>query len=100
LRFVEGELVLRLQHAPDDALLTILNRDFADIVAKGEIEAIGVTKVEAADHDFPELARIRFRFNRKGWARLLMMIDALNLPYLGEGRLPPSPAPPSATGFG
>lgn len=100
LRFVEGELVLRVRHEPDEALLTILNRDFADVVAKGEIEAIGVTKVEAADNDFPELARLRFRFNRKGWARLRMMIDVLNRPYRDvEGGSPPSSAPLGEAGF-
>jgi hypothetical protein len=39
------------------------------------------TKVETDDGDFPELERIRFRFDRRGWARLRLLIDALNDPY-------------------
>jgi uncharacterized protein (TIGR00730 family) len=85
-RFVEGELVMRMQHAPDGARLAALNTDFADIVARGEIEVIGPTKVESADGDFPELDRIKFRFDRRHWARLRLLIDALNEPY----RAPPA----------
>jgi uncharacterized protein (TIGR00730 family) len=81
LRFVEGELVLRMHHAPDAGQLAILNRDFADIVARGKIEVIGPTKVESDDGDFPDLDRIRFRFDRRGWARLRVLIDAINEPY-------------------
>jgi uncharacterized protein (TIGR00730 family) len=81
LRFVEGELVLRMQHAPDPERLAALNRDFADIVRHGTIEVIEPTKVETDDGDFPELERIRLRFDRRGWARLRLLIDALNDPY-------------------
>src|SRR5262245_16043103 len=49
LRFVEGELVLRMHHAPDPERLAGLNTEFADIVARGEIEVIGPTKVETDD---------------------------------------------------
>jgi uncharacterized protein (TIGR00730 family) len=81
LRFVEGELVLRMQHAPDPGRLTALNRDFADIVARGEMEVIEATKVETEDGDFPELERVRFRFDRRSWSRLRQLIDALNDPF-------------------
>jgi uncharacterized protein (TIGR00730 family) len=81
LRFVEGELVLRMLHAPDPERLAALNTEFDDIVARGEMEVIGPTKVEADDGDFPALERIRFRFDRRGWARLRLLIDALNEPY-------------------
>ena len=81
LRFVEGELVLRMRHAPDAAQLAALNAEFADIVVRGEIRTIGPTPVELADKDFPELARVTFRFNRRSWSRLRLLIDALNAPY-------------------
>ena len=70
MRFVEGNLVLRVQHAPDDEQLEALNEVFADIVVKGRIERSGPTKVEVADRDFAELDRVTFRFDRRNWARL------------------------------
>ena len=77
-RYVDGNLVLRLQHEPDAALLERLNTDFADIVVRGNIERIDTTKIEIAENDFPDLPRVRFRFDRHGYARLRAMIDAIN----------------------
>jgi uncharacterized protein (TIGR00730 family) len=77
-RFVKGRLVLRMRTAPTPADLLALNRDFADIVVRGEIEAIDATPEEIADDDHVDLARIAFRFDRHGWARLRMLIDRLN----------------------
>ncbi len=77
-RFVKGRLVLRLQRAPSPDELAALNRDFADIVVRGEIEVIPATADEIADDDHVDLARIALRFDRYGWARLRMMIDRLN----------------------
>lgn len=78
LRFVEGTLVLRMLHAPDGAELGGLNRDFADIVVRGEIEKIGPTPAEITDDDHVELERIAFRFDRKNWARIRELINRLN----------------------
>jgi uncharacterized protein (TIGR00730 family) len=77
-RFVKGKLVLRLQHAPTARELQALNAEFADIVVRGEIEAIEATPDEIADDDHVDLARIAFRFDRHGWSRLRMLIDVLN----------------------
>jgi uncharacterized protein (TIGR00730 family) len=77
-RFVKGRLVLRMRTAPSDTELATLNRDFADIVTRGEIEVIAATAEEIADDDHVDLARLAFRFDRHGWARLRMLIDRLN----------------------
>ena len=77
-RFVDGRLVLRMRHAPSPDELAALNRDFADIVVRGEIEVIDATPDEIADDDHVDLARVAFRFDRHGWARLRMLIDRLN----------------------
>jgi hypothetical protein len=77
-RFVKGRLVLRMLTAPTAAALEALNRDFADIVVRGRIEVIGATPEELADDDYVDLARLAFRFDRHGWARLRMLIDRLN----------------------
>jgi hypothetical protein len=79
LRFVKGQLVLRVQRAPSGEELDALNRDFADIIATGEIEVIGATPDEVDDDDHVDLARVAFRFNRHGSSRLRMLIDRLNL---------------------
>lgn len=77
-RAVGQRLVLRLNRAPSDDELATLTADFADIIESGEIERIDATSSEIADDDHVELDRIAFRFNRHGYARLRLMIDALN----------------------
>jgi uncharacterized protein (TIGR00730 family) len=77
-RFVDGRLVLRMRHAPDDAGLDALNTEFADIVARGRIERMETTPAELADGDHADLERLGFRFDRHGWARLRVLIDHLN----------------------
>ena len=78
LRFVEGILVLRMQRVPSPEELAAWNREFADIVNQGELRAIDATPAELADDDHVELARVAFRFNRRGWSRLRMLIDRVN----------------------
>lgn len=77
-RFVKGRLVLRMRQAPTAEELQVLNRDFVDIVVRGDIEVIDATGDEIADDDHVDLARLAFRFDRHGWARLRMLIDRLN----------------------
>lgn len=77
-RFVQGRLVLRMLHAPDGAGLAALNSEFADIVARGAIERVEISRAEISDDDHPELERIAFRFDRHGWSRLRVLIDRLN----------------------
>jgi uncharacterized protein (TIGR00730 family) len=78
LRFVQGVLVLRLLHAPTAAAVAALQEEFADIIARGGIDVIEATPAEVADDDHVDLARVAFRFNRRGWSRLRAMIDRLN----------------------
>ncbi|HEX7522321.1 MAG TPA: TIGR00730 family Rossman fold protein [Acidimicrobiia bacterium] len=77
-RFVEGRLVMRMQHTPSDAELAALNVEFADIVARGTIERTGPTKAELADDDHVDRERLAFVFDRRGWSRLRELIDRLN----------------------
>jgi uncharacterized protein (TIGR00730 family) len=78
IRFVEGRLVVRLRAAPDDDALAALNEEFTDIVVRGDMERIDATDAEVADRDRVELDRVAFWFDRRGWARLRMLIDRLN----------------------
>ncbi|MDQ1476820.1 MAG: hypothetical protein QOE62_2049 [Actinomycetota bacterium] len=80
LRFVEGNLVLRMQTLPSAERLAVLNAEFADIVVSGEIEPATASKAEISDDDFPELPRLRMRFDRRSYSRLRVLIDRLNEP--------------------
>src|SRR5205823_265042 len=83
MRFVEGTLVLRLRALPEPAALDELAGDFSDIVSSGTIEVVDTTPAEIADDDHVDLPRLGFRFDRRSWSRLRMLIDRLN----GRSRL-------------
>ncbi len=68
--------MLRLQVQPSKAELAELNRRFADIVLRGSIRTTGPFPPERDDH--PELPRLAFRFDRFHFARLRLLIDAVN----------------------
>jgi hypothetical protein len=77
-RFVDSRLVLRMQHAPDDARLQELTEEFADVIARGAIERVSASPAEVADDDHVALDRVALWFDRHGWARLRALIDRLN----------------------
>ena len=78
LRFVGGRLVLRMRQAPTGADLAALNRDFADLLVRDEIEVIPPTPAEIADDDGLDLERLRVPFDRRSYARLRELIDRIN----------------------
>ncbi len=78
LRFVGGDLVLRMQTLPAPDALEQLNEDYADILASGKIEPTEASKAEVSDRDVPELARVRMRFDRHSYSRLRALINRLN----------------------
>ncbi len=77
-RHVNGSLVLRIKKAPTEEQLTDLNVEFADIVARGNIEIVGPSRYEIADDDALDLTRLRFRFDRHGFARLRELLNRIN----------------------
>jgi uncharacterized protein (TIGR00730 family) len=78
LRFVGGDLVLRMQQLPPPAAVDQLNEDFADILVSGKIESAEASKAEIGDKDVPELARLKMRFDRHSYSRLRELINRLN----------------------
>jgi uncharacterized protein (TIGR00730 family) len=78
MRYVNGDLILRLQHALSDAVLDKLRAEFADIVVSGSFEQVAALPEEANDAHVANLPRLRFRFDRKSLGRLRMLIDAIN----------------------
>jgi uncharacterized protein (TIGR00730 family) len=79
LRWVGDRLVLRLQTKPTPEEARELSREFSDICLAGGIEVLkGPLSVEVRDDDHLGLFRVAFRFDRMSYARLRMLIDALN----------------------
>jgi uncharacterized protein (TIGR00730 family) len=78
MRYVNGDLVLRLQHALTDTLLDKLRAEFADIVEAGPFEQVAALPEEANDTHVADLPRLRFRFDRKSLGRLRMLVDMVN----------------------
>ncbi|MBF6600653.1 MAG: TIGR00730 family Rossman fold protein [Dehalococcoidia bacterium] len=76
-RYVGERLVLRVRRPPTRRQLARLNRDFADIVARGTIAVIPPTGEEARDADCLDLARVAL-YAQYDFARLRQLIDALN----------------------
>ncbi len=75
-RWVGDLLVLRVQTSPSKGELADLNKRFGDIVVRGTIRSAGPFPPERNDH--PELPRLALRFDRFHFARLRMLIDAIN----------------------
>jgi uncharacterized protein (TIGR00730 family) len=78
LRYVKGDLVLRLQHPLSEALLERIRHEFADIVVSGTFEQTAALPAEANDPHLAALPRLRFRFDRRSLGRLRMLIDTIN----------------------
>jgi uncharacterized protein (TIGR00730 family) len=75
-RYVGDRLVLRVREAPSEGDLAALSREFADVLARGAIEASGALPEEQGDA--PGLARLLLHFDRKSTGRLRRLIDRVN----------------------
>jgi uncharacterized protein (TIGR00730 family) len=78
LRYVRSNLVLRLQKKPSEALLESINKDFADIVLAGRIEAGPPLPEEQDDPELADLPRLIFQFDRRNYGRLRQLINRIN----------------------
>ena len=78
MRYVGKDLVFRLRQPPSDAVLSRLRAGFGDILESGTFRPGSALPEE---EDEPELAshpRLVFRFNRRSFGRLRMLVDFLN----------------------
>jgi uncharacterized protein (TIGR00730 family) len=78
IRWVGGELVVRLLHQPTDDEVAQLSEQFADLVIDGGIRASGPLPPERSDHDHEELPRLVMRYDPRRAGRLRALIDAVN----------------------
>ena len=77
-RFVNRNLVMRLNHPPSEELIETLNRDFSDILVKGKVRSSGPLKEEADDPETLHLHRLLIPFSRNDYGRLRRLIDVVN----------------------
>jgi uncharacterized protein (TIGR00730 family) len=78
MRYVRGDLVLRLQHPLSATTLAHIRSEFRDIVESGTFELTSALPDEANDPHVAELPRLRFRFDRRSLGRLRQLIDLIN----------------------
>jgi hypothetical protein len=77
-RYVRDLLVIRLTRALPSAAVAALGREFADIIAAGSLEPCNAFPVERDEPGALHLPRLAFRFDRRSFGRLRMLIDRIN----------------------
>ena len=77
-RFVNQDLVIRLNHPPTPGLIDTLNREFAHILTGGKIKQTEPLPDESADVETLHLHRLLVPFNREDFASLRLMVDVIN----------------------
>jgi uncharacterized protein (TIGR00730 family) len=78
IRYVSGLTVLRLNKKLSSSALDRLNRDFRDILTKGEIELSPPTDKEVRSNEYLDLPRLIMNFNMRNYGRLYEMIEVIN----------------------
>jgi len=78
LRYVDGQLVIRLSRDISDTALEELSERFADILTAGRIERCEVSAAELADDDEVDRPRLTLQFGRHHHGRLHAFVRALN----------------------
>jgi hypothetical protein len=79
LRYVHGQLVIRLTSALGPDEIRKLTDQFHDIIPPGgRIAASGALEAEREDADVIHLPRLVIDFNRKNFGRLRSLIDSIN----------------------
>lgn len=79
LRYVEGQLVIRLNAAIERSKVTALKEQFADIlIPQGDIRLSGALPIEMEEQEIAHLPRLLVDFNRRDFGRLKALIDEIN----------------------
>jgi uncharacterized protein (TIGR00730 family) len=77
-RYVGDRLVIRLSSALNAGTLAELNRDFSDLLSRGEIVQGHALEQESGEPDLVSLPRLIMHFDRRQFGRLRMLIDRIN----------------------
>ena len=79
IRWVSGQLVLRLRHEPTAHEVAELDATFGDVLVEGHIQATEPLSPEVGDRDHLELPRLVMHYDPRRAGRLRGLIDAVNL---------------------
>jgi len=78
IRYIHGELVIRMQHRPSALLIEALNDEFKDIITSGSITETEPDPVESDEPGVGGLHRLRLAFDQKHLGKLRRLINRLN----------------------
>ncbi len=78
IRYIHGELVIRMQHRPSALLIEALNDEFKDIITSGSITEVEPDPLEAEEPGVLGLHRLRLAFDQKHLGKLRRLINRLN----------------------
>jgi uncharacterized protein (TIGR00730 family) len=79
MRYVRGDLVLRLQRRVSEGTMEQLRAGFTDVLAPGgHFDQTDALPQEANEPALSNLPRLKFRFNRHSMGRLRQLIDVVN----------------------
>jgi uncharacterized protein (TIGR00730 family) len=78
MRYVRGDLVLRIKKRLSETTLARIQGEFTDIIKSGTFQQTGPLPEEASDTQVAELPRLKFRFDRHKLGRLRQLIDVIN----------------------
>ena len=78
MRYVRGDLVLRIKQRLREATLQRIQAEFADIIKSGTFQQTDALPEESGDAHVSSLPRLRFRFDRHKLGRLRQLIDVIN----------------------
>ncbi len=78
MRYVGKELVIRLSRPLPGGALSRIRGEFSDILASGSFRLGASLPDEGNEPRLADLPRLIFRFNRKNFGRLRMLVDHLN----------------------
>lgn len=78
-RYIDDRLIIRIKRPLRTAHLNAINRSFKSILKKGKVEQIfkPFPEEENEPHTF-DLTRLALYFNRRHFAKLMQLIDAVN----------------------
>ena len=77
-RFVQDDLVIRMQRAIPETEIQKLNEEFKDIIFNGKIRNCEAFADEANEPEILTLPRITFPFNRRAFGRFRQLINRIN----------------------
>src|SRR5579871_4739627 len=77
MRYVRGDLVLRIQRPLSEATIERLRGEFRDIIKAGTLEQTNALPEEANEPHLAKMPRLKFRFDRHRLGRLRQLVDAI-----------------------